>query len=191
MQIRHLLWAIAPLLACIQVAATPAAAARSISTCKTGYVEWERRPVNEVVAKSHTIFLATATEFIPDNSREGYDGYYVLSSTGTELKGGPQGRVVVYGSTPYPIPPQLYFELGVRHSEIANAHRQFGQTGPGGIGEVTAIGTHCPVAPRFVIGYTYLALLGTESRLSFEPIHSPRNDEWFQLVTELLDIDSP
>lgn len=186
MQSKHLLWAIASVTAFIHVAATPAAA-RSIPPCKTGYVEWERRPVSEIVAKSHTIFLATAVEFIPDDSRKGYDGYYVLSSTGTELKGGPQGKVIVYGLTPYAVPPQLYFDLSVRHDEIANAYRKFGQTGPGGISWITEIGTHCPVAPRFVIGYNYLAMLGTDSRLSFEPIHSSHNDAWLRLVRNILE----
>ena len=183
---KHLLWAIASLTAFIHVAAKPAAA-RSIPTCKSGYVEWERRPVSEIVAKSHTIFLATAVEFIPDDSRKGYDGYYVLSSTGTELKGGPQGKVIVYGLTPYAVPPQLYFDLSVRHDEIANAYRKFGQTGPGGMSWITEIGTHCPVAPRFVIGYNYLAMLGTDSRLSFEPIHSSYNDAWLRLVRNIVE----
>lgn len=186
MQLKHILWAIVPLMAAIQVAATSAATANPITTCKTGYVDWEFRPVSEIVANSHTIFLATASEFVPDNSHDGFDGYYIMYSTGTELKGGAQGPLKIYGRYPYDYPPQHYFEIRERHEEIAEAYRSFKQSGPGGISEITKMGTYCPLAPRLVLGYTYLVLIGTDSRLSFEPIHTPRNDAWFNLVRQIL-----
>lgn len=173
-------------LASLAIAAMPSAVAAHPSTpCETGFVEWEGRSPEEIVAKSHTIFLATVDEFVPDDTRPGYDGYYVLFSTGTELKGGGQGKVTVYGNAPYQVPPQSYFDLTDHHNRMVESYRQSRSASLGGMAYYNEFGTHCPVAPRFVIGYRYLALLGTDSLLSFEPIHDSVHDGWLRLVTQI------
>ena len=178
-------------LASLAIAALPiAAVAHPATSCETGYVEWEGRSPEEIVAKSHTIFLATVAEFVPDDTRPGYDGYYVLVSTGVELKGGGQGKVTVYGKAPYQVPPQNYFDLTAKHNQMVERYRQSGSAQLGGIANYTEFGRHCPVAPRFVIGYQYLALLGTDSLLSFEPIHDTVGDLWLRLVRQLA-LDEP
>jgi hypothetical protein len=179
-----------PLLLALASCTDPALATRPQTSCQTGYVEWQDRPFSDLIAGSRAIFLATAQEFVPDTSVEGFDGYYLVSSTGTEIKGGAQGLVKIYGQVPYPYPPQIYFDIPNRHQELADRHREFGQTSlPGGISGVTNIGTHCPLAPRFVIGYQYLIMLGTESPLSFEPIHAARSDAWFLLVRDAVEAE--
>jgi hypothetical protein len=130
---------------------------------------------------SHTIFLATASSFVPDTSKKGYDGYYILASTGTELKGGPQSQQIVFGKAPYAYPPQSYFRVGERHSEIDP------EAVYGGLTDIIAQGTHCPLLPQFVLGYRYLVLLGTDSSMSFEPIHAPRNDAWYLAVRKVIE----
>lgn len=173
-------------LALFALALAPGAAAAHPSTpCETGFVEWEGRPLDQIVANSHTIFLATVEDFVPDDTRPGFDGYYVLSSTGTELKGGAQGYVRVYGMAPYQVPPQNYFDLTEQHNQMVERYRESHSTQLGGIGSYTVLGEYCPIAPRFVIGYRYLALLGTDSLLSFEPIHNSVHDGWLRLVTQL------
>lgn len=172
--------------------ASPSMAMRSLSPCKTGYIEWEDRPLSELVKGSHTIFLATAYDFVPDESREGFDGYYRMVSTGTELKGGAQGVVKVYGQQPYPYPPQSYFDVSSRHQKIADQQRASNKpTPPGGLTGYTVNGTYCPLSPRFVMGYTYLVLLGTESRMSFEPIHATADDAWYLIVRQAVDTERP
>lgn len=185
MQIKHCLQAFNALIAFALAAMPTFVAAHPLPECKTGYVEWERRGLDEIVANSPTIFLATAEEFVPDQTRPGFDGYYVLLSTGVELKGGGQGKVVVYGQAPYQIPPQHYFDLSAHHKQMVEAFRQSGRIERGGVGSYTQIGTHWPIAPRLVLGYQYLVLLGTDSRLSFEPINDLLQDEWRKLVTQL------
>lgn len=163
---------------------------RPVDPCETGYVEWEDATLTELVEGSDTIFLATAHEFVPDTSVEGFDGYYLMLSTGSELKGFPRGLAKIYGQEPYSYPPQIYFDIPNRHQELADRHREFGQISlPGGIADAAKIGTHCPLAPRFVIGYRYLIMLGTESQLSFEPIHAARNDAWFLLVRDAVEAE--
>ena len=170
--------------------AEPAHALRSLNPCKTGYVEWSRQPLSKIVEGSHTIVLATVGEFVADTSRPGFEGYYTLYSTGVEVKGRPSGPIKVYGQAPYDYPPQIYFDIEWRHNQIAANHKAHNQvTIPGGIAGTTNIDNHCPLAPKFVLGYRYLVMLGTESRLSFEPIHSgrARDDSWFALVQEMVE----
>ena len=163
---------------------------RPVDPCETGYVEWEDATLTELVAGSDTIFVATAREFVPDTSIEGFDGYYLMLSTGSELKGSPRGLAKIYGQEPYPYPPQIYFDIPHRHQELADRHREFGQISlPGGIADAAKIGTHCPLAPRLLIGYDYLVMLGTDSRLSFEPVHATRNDAWFLLVRDAVETE--
>jgi len=170
----------------LAIAAIPiAAAAHPATLCETGFIEWEGRSPEEIVAKSHAIFLATVAEFVPDDTRPGYDGYYVLVSTGVELKGGGQGKVAIYGKAPYQGPPQNYFDLTAKHNQMVGRYRQSRSEWLGGIANYTELGKHCPVAPRFVIGYQYLALLGTDSPLSFEPIHDTVDDQWLRLVRQI------
>ena len=176
-------------LASLGLSCTPALSS-PLNPCETGYVEWEDATLIELIQGSDTVLKATAYEFVPDTSREGFDGYYLMSSTGIELKGRPRGYTKIYGQKPYPYPPQIYFDIPNRHEQLANRHREFGQISlPGGIAGATKIGTHCPLAPQFVIGYDYLVMLGTESRLSFEPIHSSGSDAWFLLVYDAVEAE--
>lgn len=176
-------------LASLGLSCTPALSSPS-NPCETGYVEWDDATLSELVHGSDMIFLARAYEFVPDTSRMGFDGYYLMSSTGTELKGFPRGNTKIYGQEPYAYPPQIYFDIPNRHQQLADRHREFGQISlPGGIAGATNIGKHCPLAPRFVIGYDYLVMLGTESRLSFEPIHSGASDPWFALVRDAVEAE--
>ncbi|MEM6475814.1 MAG: hypothetical protein AAF687_06575 [Pseudomonadota bacterium] len=168
----------------------PVHALRSLNPCKTGYVEWSRQPLSKIVEESHTIVLATAGEFVPDTSRPGFEGYYTLNSTGVVVKGRPKGPIKVYGQAPYDYPPQFYFDIEWRHKEIVANHKAHNQVStPGGVAGTTNVDNHCPLAPSFVRGYSYLVMLGTDSRLSFEPIHASRarDDAWFALVQEMVE----
>lgn len=168
--------------------AAPAEALRSLSPCKTGYVEWDERPLAEIVEASDVIFLGRVDEFVKDDSRNGYDGYYLVGSAlGVDMKGKTQGRVKIYGSAPYPYPPQSYFQVDQKHASLNEDTVYWGRGGETGIwterkNGVLIEGSHCPLLPRFVIGYDYLMMFGTESRMSFEPIHSIMTDNWYKLV---------
>ncbi|MEP0190384.1 MAG: hypothetical protein ABJE00_08235 [Erythrobacter sp.] len=150
----------------------------SLSKCKTGHVEWENSSVEEIVDASEKIFLGTVSTFVIDSSNSNFDGYYEIQSTGTELKGGPTYSVKVYGQKPYEYLPQSYLHIEDTHREISERD----WLGGTGTTDIVKIGEHCPLNPRFVLGYRYLVMLGTDSRMSFEPVYSTRKNHWFKLV---------
>lgn len=148
----------------------PMVHSRSVNPCRS---EWWNKPVSEIVNASDTIYMEVPIAFVPDASRTGHAGYYLISSTGTELKGGAQSVRRIYGQEPFSYIPQHYFTVDQRHSEISEDAIGDGFTGTN---------ENCALSPRFVIGYRYLIMLGTESTMSFEPIHDSKNDRWFKLI---------
>lgn len=167
------------------ICADPAQALRAQNPCKTGYVEWEDRPLSEIVRASDLIYMGTPVEFVKDDSQSGFDGYYLVAhANGIDLKGRVHGMKKVYGAAPYAYPPQDYFRVDELHSSFDENTTFWGR---GGIGiRLRYEGSHCPLLPRFVIGYDYLMMFGTESRMSFEPIHSITTDNWYRLVENMV-----
>lgn len=169
------------LFAFVLAASTAPCAAHSLGSCETGYPEWEDRPLSEIIDASQTIYLGVPYAFVPDSSKVGYEGYYLVSSTGTELKGGAQSDRKIYGDAPFAYPPQHYFNVERYHKEMNLKNIS------GGLTDFFVDGSHCRLLPKFVIGYTYLIILGTESRMSFEPILDNRSDQWFINVRDYIE----
>jgi hypothetical protein len=119
--------------------------------------------------------LASAEEFVTDGSNPPYDGYYVFAP-GEELKGHYQRQIKVWGSEPYERIPQFYIDITEMHG-IQDTNRLYG--GTTGIIETK---NGCFLNPRFSIGWEYLLILGVNSEMAFEPVHSPTLDEWYKSV---------
>lgn len=152
---------------------------RSLSECRTGYIEWIGKPVREITEASHTIALVNVVGFVQDSQPDGEDGYYILSDI-IVLKGDPKNNNKIYGFRPFDQIPQEYFNTERNHNRI---DRQGAYHGNAWLIEK---GSKCRPVPKFVIGYNYLILLGTESKMSFEPIHSVIHDKWYLDVEKSL-----
>jgi hypothetical protein len=149
--------------------------AKSISSCKTGYTEWIGKPVADLAAASHTIALVNVAGFVADPQANGKDGYYVLSPQ-IILKGKPDNVYKIYGFSPFDQIPQSYFNIEWNHNRPDREKIYRGEA------EILEKNGECHPVPKFIIGYNYLILLGTNSKMSFEPINSVENDNWYRDV---------
>lgn len=133
----------------------------------------------EIVAASSSISMATVVDFLSDNSKPPFKGYYKLSTDG-EIKGPLwQGHIKIWGDEPYARIPQYYIDLTARHKDI-----NLNQVYSGLTGFALLENGNCILYPRFMVGYRYLVLVDVKHSIAYEPIHSTNIDKWYQSVYE-------
>lgn len=145
-------------------------------TCFSG-LEDQGKSVKELVEKASIISYMEAVSFEEDDSVAPFDGYYQLGVR-WELKPNAVMGFRVLGLRPHKNFPQYFFDLTQRH-ELINVNKV-----TGGFTGTVIIDGKCTLAPRFVLGYNYLVFVGIESRMAFEPVHSPDLDKWALAVKE-------
>ncbi len=163
----------------VSASASLPASADSKPNCSKSFFDNRGASVNELVGQSNTIMLASAEEFTLDNSNPPFDGYYTFMSSGTVLKGDRfLSKVKVWGSSPFQAIPQNYIDITAQHGALDMKGLYGGLTG------IIETEDRCYFSPRFLIGWNYLLLLGVDSAMAYEPIHSPSMDEWYQAVND-------
>lgn len=163
----------------VSACASLPASADSKQNCSEIFFANRGASVNELVGQSDTILLATAEEFNLDNSNPPFDGYYTFISSGTVLKGDRfLSKARVWGSSPFQTIPQNYMDITAQHGA------QDMEALYGGLTGIIETEDGCYFSPRFMMGWNYLLLLGVDSAMAYEPIHSPNLDEWYQAVND-------
>lgn len=138
--------------------------------------------INQLVAEAEFIGRFKVLSAIKDEKSfyKRAESYQYRMVSQRDLKSGSStSTITITGLAPENIPPQIYFTINNRHSKVRpETPTLFGISSI----EKLAEGDICEIAPTFVIGYEYLILGGLNTRISYEPIHSPDDDAWYQMV---------
>ena len=148
--------------------------------CRLGGAdEWEMRSLDEMVEAADVVAFVRVADFTQDDSVSGFDGYYEFDLI-SDLMGELPIDFKLYGSEPYSSLPQAYIDVTAVHNHIDLDRMTGGLTG------YLEQDGRCKLLPKFHIGFNYIAILGVQSRLAFEPIHSPHLDNWFISIRQIV-----
>lgn len=128
-----------------------------------------------LVDHADAVVLAAAASYEPQVREDGLEGVYEFIIHWS-LKGDPDTPLRMAGLGPPDAIPQHYLDLTEQHAQFdSDTVFSFRQT-------LIENGRDCDAATSFVLGYDYLIFVGLDSFVSFEPIHSPRQDAWYLAV---------
>jgi|GEM_PF-2943715 len=137
--------------------------------------------VKELVKEAKSIYRGRASSFTKAKHPV-YSGYYTFHTSerykydpiyGTA---GPPGDTIVWGLEPYTEIRQSDIDITLFHNTWTSELRGSGSA------VITIHEGKCYLTPKFKLGWYYLIVTGVESVYSYELIHSPLYDNWFQMI---------